>query len=310
MDGVAINPGVSIIIPTYNSARYLPEALESAFNQTYGNIEIIVVNDGSTDDTRQIMDRFASRVTYIEQDNGGPARARNAGISRARGEYVAFLDADDLWMPHKLEEQMEIFRLYPGTRAVYCQVIRFDEASRKEFPPWPARVYSGSVFEKLLLENFISMPSLVAEASVLREIGGFDERLNTAEDQNLYMRIAYKYEIRGISKALVRRREHQDSLSERSNVQFGTLDNLDRIVQMFPDVRPEIYEPMKTAYVWRGTNLLRWYFSRSEYSKCLETCNRLRRVAPYDKTILGYKLLTMLPPPFLNLLKRTKRRFG
>lgn len=310
MDNVRIDPKVSIIIPTYNSARYLPEALESALNQTYTNIDIIVVNDGSTDNTRQIMNRFVDRVTYVEQDNGGPSRARNAGLSRARGDYVAFLDADDMWMPHKLEEQMKIFRLYPDTRAVYCQVIRFDEATRKEFPPWPARIYSGSIFEKLLLENFISMPSLVAEASVLREIGGFDERLNTAEDQNLYMRIAHKYEIRGVGEALVRRREHQDSLSERPNVEFGTLDNLDRIVEMFPDVRPEIYDPMKKAYVWRGANLLRWYFFKSQYSKCRDTCDRLRRVAPYDKTILIYKLLTTLPPPFLNLLKRAKRRFG
>src|SRR5208283_2701404 len=102
-----------------------------------------------------------------------------------RGAYVAFLDADDMWLPSKLEEQMKVFESYPNTRAVYCQVIRFDEISRREFPPWPSKVHSGFVFEKLLLENFISMPSLVVEAAVLHEIGGFDERLNTAEDQNL-----------------------------------------------------------------------------------------------------------------------------
>ena len=102
-------PLVSVIIPCYNQGKYLAEAIESALNQTYPHVEVIVVNDGSTDNTAEVAARYAGRITYVEQENGGPSAARNAAIGVATGSLIAHLDSDDRWSPQKLERQVPMF---------------------------------------------------------------------------------------------------------------------------------------------------------------------------------------------------------
>ena len=117
---------VSVVIPNYNYARFLPEAIDSVLAQTYGQIEIIVVDDGSTDDSREILDGYGDRVTVIFQQNAGVSAARNNGVSRSRGEYLAFLDADDAWLPAKIERQIAAFRGDEEIGLVHVGMVEID----------------------------------------------------------------------------------------------------------------------------------------------------------------------------------------
>ncbi len=301
-------PLISVIIPAYNNGQFLREALSSVFAQGMSpEIEIIVVNDGSTDNTAEIIRGYGSSLIYVEQKNSGPAAARNAGVALAGGEYIAFLDADDVWAPTKLEEQMRIFSLRPEAALVYCQFESFGQSYDVGASPWPKKVYSGRLFDKLLVESFIPLPSVVIKTSVIRALGGFDEDLLTAEDTNLWIRVARSHEIAGIEKALVKRRLHGNNLSERVDIHVGTLDNLDRVVRLFPDTEPSRCPQMKKAYVSRGTELVKEYFYKSQYAKCHETCKRIRAVSPYDGLIFRYWLATLLGPALIERLRKMRR---
>jgi len=300
---------ISVVIPTYNNAHFLPEALDSVFAQTFGDVEIIVVNDGSTDNTREVVRAYGRTLIYVEQENSGPARARNKGVSFARGEYVAFLDADDVWMPDKLEQQMGVFSLNQNAALVYSQVVEFDEVSRRESPPRPRQVYSGSLFDRLLIEGLIPLPSVIIKKSVIREVGGFDEGLFTAEDTNLWIKVARKNEIVGIDKPLVRRRLHSGNISARLDINVGTLENLDRIVHLFPETAPYRYLPMKKAYINRGMRLVQDYFHESHYERCHATCRKLASILPFEKRVLLFWLVTLLPPSVIDRLRKIRQPF-
>ena len=133
-------PLVSVIIPAYNSADFIDEALKSVFDQTYKDLEIIVVDDGSTDDTRAVLEKYGDRVNYHYQDNNGPASARNRGIKLARGKYIAFLDADDLWLPTKLEKQVALFKNRENLGFVTTGVCSFDENGDYGFATYKHRM--------------------------------------------------------------------------------------------------------------------------------------------------------------------------
>ena len=112
-------PQVSVVIPTYKRAQFLDEVLQSAFNQTFKDFEVIVVNDGSTDQTKQLLEEYGDKIRYIFQENSGPAKSRNRGIKESLGKYIAFLDADDVWFPLKLEKQIRMFRECPELAMVF-----------------------------------------------------------------------------------------------------------------------------------------------------------------------------------------------
>jgi glycosyltransferase involved in cell wall biosynthesis len=118
---------VSVVIPSYNSAHHISETLESVFSQSYRPHEIIVVDDGSTDDTRAVLEKYSDRIIYVYQKNAGEPAARNTGIRRASGEFIAFLDADDLWLPNKLTLQMDYFEKHPEVDLVYTDMKQFNE---------------------------------------------------------------------------------------------------------------------------------------------------------------------------------------
>ncbi|MDQ3809566.1 MAG: glycosyltransferase, partial [Chloroflexota bacterium] len=175
-------PVVSVIIPTYNRAAYLREAVASVRAQTYATWELIVVDDGSTDDTWAYLSSLREhRLRVIAQAHcGNPASLRNVGLRAARGEYIAFLDSDDLWAPEKLETQLRDLVAHPDHRWSYSKV-RFIDGKSQEIPesrfaPW--RPYSGMIFEELLIhEAKIACPTVLTERSLIEEASGFDESL-------------------------------------------------------------------------------------------------------------------------------------
>jgi glycosyltransferase involved in cell wall biosynthesis len=194
---VSVTPLVSVIIPTYNRAHVVPEAIESVLLQTYPHIEVIVVDDGSTDNTPECLQQFASRVRVITQANAGPAAARNRGIEVAKGELIAFLDSDDLWLPTKLERQVTL--LEQAGMSVPCCVcnIRMQwselEACSFDIAALDPHLEEGiwaNAGEVLSTRFLLFTQGVVIRREVLGRIGGFDESLWLLEDHELALRLS------------------------------------------------------------------------------------------------------------------------
>ncbi len=179
-------PRVSVIIPTYNNGRYLAGALQSVFTQTYTDYEVVVVDDGSTDDTKEVVEPFEKQVRYLYQANSGIASARNLGISWASGEFIAYLDADDIWYPNKLEKQVGFLDAHPEFGLVHSDVSIIDEHGRMlhfSFNRETKRsVPRGRCLWELLDDCHIQILTVVERREWLDRVGGFDETLRTCED--------------------------------------------------------------------------------------------------------------------------------
>jgi glycosyltransferase involved in cell wall biosynthesis len=193
-------PGlVSVIIPTYNRSKLVTRAIDSALQQTYPNCEIIVVDDGSTDDTCEVLASYKDRIKYIYQENSGHAAARNTGIRAARGKWVAFLDSDDIWLPEKLSRQIEILRS-SSAKVCYTNVFwNTGEGQSSEENQLQDKDNKGSVkvfdepFDLLLFEPTSQcMITLVVERDLLIHVGCFDELINRHVDVRLCFRLAFE----------------------------------------------------------------------------------------------------------------------
>ncbi len=202
-----MQPKISVIIPTYNSAGYLPLAIESVFNQSYGNVEIIIVDDGSTDNTQEIVKPFLERVAYYRKENGGPSSARNHGIRKSTGDYIAFLDSDDRWLPEKLELQLNIFIKNGSAGLVGCGITNRDEEGKFLSEN---RMAQGKLefSTRLIFSNIIAAGStLMISRDVVGRIGLFDEELLGAEDWDYGLRVFKEYDIYFVEKPLVLKTE-------------------------------------------------------------------------------------------------------
>ena len=193
-------PEVSVIIPAYNHADLLPRTIKSVLDQTFRDFELLVVDDGSTDNTDEVVEGFSridSRVAYVWQKNsGGPAGPRNTGIEKSKGKYVAFLDHDDEWMKTKLEKQVRLFEESPvETGFVACDYyvmagLKGETKSEYRLPAFAG----GTAFGSILRRDFIKTASVVVvRKNVLDDVGGFDEQLKCGEDTDLWLRISEKY---------------------------------------------------------------------------------------------------------------------
>ncbi len=188
-------PVVSVIIPAYNTAPYIAETLASALEQTYRDYELIVINDGSPDspDLEKAIAPFRDRIVYITQQNGGGSRARNNGIHHARGEYLAFLDSDDCWLPEYLASQMDFFARNPYLDVVYCDASYFGDpafSGKTYMQIYPSR---GPVALKSLVQSDsnLIMSCTIVRKSLAMEVGLFDESLRGCEDYDLWLRLAH-----------------------------------------------------------------------------------------------------------------------
>ena len=235
-------------MPTYNCAQFLPDAVESVLNQTYPEWECIIVDDGSTDNTKEIVQNYylnRNRVKYLSLPrNRGPSAARNVGIKESRGEYLVFLDADDYISPTKIEKEVNVLENHPEVGWVYEKSLTIDDKSKqvirrlpemalkpKEKPP------EGRIFNKLLGRNLMPVNAVMIKKKIVENVGLFDESLKSYEDWDLWLRVAIKYNIKFINETLafVRLRSHSlqsDSItfySERIKV-------INKIYKMHPDL--------------------------------------------------------------------------
>lgn len=224
---MAVHPLVSVVVTFYNQAEFVASALESVLAQTYDPFEVLVVDDGSTDDTRQACAAYGDRVTVLHQANAGPSSARNAGLERARGSFVAFLDGDDTWAPEKLAVQVELARRHPGSGLVAVDGVAFSGdrvctdslyglALRGRLEDAADGVLVASCLDLLLESKYanISTPSQVmVPAEVFREIGPWNPRFRVSADYELYLRIAARRPFTFSSEKLVRYRLNPAGLS-------------------------------------------------------------------------------------------------
>jgi glycosyltransferase involved in cell wall biosynthesis len=218
-----MNPAVSVVIATYNYARYLPAAVESALRQTFPSFEVIILDDGSTDATPRVVRPLLAdpRVSYHRTAHAGVAAAKNAGVSLSRAPLVAFLDADDVWMPSKLARQAALFRADPGLGVAYTRRWLIDARGRRleyEQPP----LYRGRVLDHLFRTNFVCFSSAMVRRDVLDEAGPFDEGLALAVDYDLWLRVALRHRFDYVDEPLVEYRTGHANLSSRSEERLAT----------------------------------------------------------------------------------------
>jgi glycosyltransferase involved in cell wall biosynthesis len=223
------NPTVSVIIPTYNQGQFIDKAIESVLKQSYQDFEIIVINDGSTDNTEEIVRGFKDkRVKYIKKykKSRGVSVARNVGIKMARGKYIALLDSDDEWLPEKLGKQVKVFKSeFPEVGVVCSWSYNIDEKgnyiSKRCLPK-----KDGYIYEDLLSTNPISVPTVLIKKECFNRVGLFDDLLNAQEDWDMWIRIAKYYRFALIKVPLVKYRLHPNQISKNLEVKIITANRI------------------------------------------------------------------------------------
>lgn len=206
-------PTVSTIIPAYNAAsRYLDQAIASVLAQTYRDIELIVVDDGSTDDTSRLVLRFSQIRYFRRAENGGQAAARNDGARLAKGEFVAFLDQDDLWEPSLLQETVGLLRANPAAALVHCDGYQVDEQN-KILHYDAAMKHTRSITQILRGDHDVATSGSLFRKTSFDEVGGYDERLRIWEDIDLAIRLFQRHRVLHLAKPLYRHRLYGHNVS-------------------------------------------------------------------------------------------------
>jgi glycosyltransferase involved in cell wall biosynthesis len=239
---------VSVIIPAYNAARTIEHTLKSALDQTYTNLEIIVVDDGSTDETPLLIQRMADtdqRIKLLRKANGGVSSARNYGIQSARGEFIAPLDADDLWHPEKLAKQLTATRDHIGV--VYCWSRVIDDQDRVLYDLAPCTL-RGDVYTALITTNFLHSSTLLIRRSCIEEVGGYDQVMSYCEDLKFNLELAERYDFDVTPEFLSAYRLHEGSLHRN----LDALLNAHKVVVKWARARhPEL---PRTLFRWANAH--------------------------------------------------------
>jgi glycosyltransferase involved in cell wall biosynthesis len=216
-------PRVSVIVPAYNTARYLRAAIDSVLNQTYDDWELIIIDDGSTDETRSVVHSYVPtlgvKLRYLYQSNRGLPAARNTGIQEAEGEFIAILDADDVWLSARLSRGVAVLDGNPDVGLVHSGVARIDaNGAVVSIPVFPLKYRSGKMAIHLLTRRAnIACPTVMFRKQCLGAVGLFDETMGATEDRDLWFRIAERYEIAYIDEVLAHARFTPRSMSSDSD---------------------------------------------------------------------------------------------
>jgi glycosyltransferase involved in cell wall biosynthesis len=237
-------PRISVIVPAYNVEKFLAETLDSVLAQTFRDFEIIIVDDGSSDGTPAVAQGYSTRypgtVRYLRQENRGVAVARNEGAKLSQGDILAFLDADDTWLPEKLALQMEFWRKHPGYGLIYADAFAMTEDGKVGRTTMRLkRPRSGDIFPYLLEENFISIPTALVRKDLYLKAGGFIEERNMIEDHHFWLKVSRHCQGGFLDKPLACYRYRQGSLSGLINPKIEMwekdLQVIARIAAEFPE---------------------------------------------------------------------------
>lgn len=222
---------VSVIIPTYNRGWIVRDAIDSALGQTYADFELVVVDDGSTDRTPQILDAYGERLRVIRQTNRGVSAARNRGIGASSGPLIALLDSDDIWLPGKLSVQVDFFKKNPAALICQTEEIWIRNGLRVN-PGKRHRKSSGMIFERSLELCLVSPSAVMFRRTLLEKVGLFDESLPACEDYDLWLRVGCRFPVHLIDKPLtIKRGGHEDQLSRRPSLDRYRIRSLLKLIE-------------------------------------------------------------------------------
>ena len=289
-------PTVSIVIPAYNVAPYIGETLDSVFAQTFGDFEVIVINDGSPDseDLERALARFIDRINYIKQENRGASAARNAGLHAARGEFIAFLDADDLWLPNYLDEQIKFIR-GRNCDLVCADAEVFSDSSNDENTYMESLMADAPLTGDVTFLGLLSAEqSLITSGVVVRcervlEVGLFDEALRNSQDFDLWLRLArHGTRMAYQRRTLLRYRSRDNSLSgDEVNVhrrELRVLERVERSYDLSPAERPKVVSVIKRRRAVLEFELGKLYLERGEFTHARESFGKANQSGRSWKT--------------------------
>lgn len=289
------SPKVSIIMNCLNCEKYLREAIDSVYAQTYKDWEIIFWDNASTDKSVKIAKSYNGLRYFISNETVPLGKARNIAIEQASGEYIAFLDCDDLWLPIKLEKQVELLDSNKKLGLVYSDSYIIDEKVnliKKTFFEF-VRPYRGDVFNELFLNNFIPLLTAIIRKDVLNKVGLFNSKYTIAEEYDLWLRIAEYYPIDFIEKPMAKYRIHRGNISRNTKLSiFEDLQIIEYWLNTKKDLRKELGREIKQkkANLYRGLTI--YYCRNHESKKAMREFINWIKMFPYNLTLwglIGYK---------------------
>jgi hypothetical protein len=318
---------VSVIIPAHNSGAYLSETIDSVLGQTYPHREIIVVDDGSTDDTPARVKGYGGAVTYIPQAQAGVGAARNRGLAAARGDYVALLDHDDLWRPEKLAVQVEVASRHPASGMIVCDGVEFEgdtivsphllsRAHRDALDRSPDGEVTGPIYWDLIRGDVIKCPAQTfIPRAVTERVGPLSSARNEATDFDYYLRISREYPVTVHRHSLVRWRYLPTSRSgpaERRMLQWGMLMSpvMAREARRGPPEHRPVVRAALRALVRRHAREAYYYGRRHDLAFARASLRQVMRHAPLDAHALAYLAACSVPDSVATLAGRAWRRLA
>lgn len=314
-----MNSLVSVIMPTYNYGKYISEAIDSVLNQTYTDFEIIVADDGSTDDTRMVIERFMGKcpgkIRYFYQKNKGPGAARNFAIGEAKGEYVAFLDADDLWLPDKLKLQMEMFEKMPDIGFIHTNYKLFcsdGEISNYRFGITSPVQLSGDIFPYLLRECVVRTSGAIIKKKCLDDTGLFEETFS-GEDYEFWLRVAKKFKAGYVRLPVLQCREHPEhALRRDAHKAYANVRRvIDKTLENFPEVKndPRCRESLKYREAKICYEIGYAHFLKKEIRLARDNFYQSLK-NKFTLTSLKYFLLAFIAPAIIDKAKNIKKNLA
>lgn len=303
---------ISVVLPTYNRAHFLQAAVDSVFNQTVPIHELILVDDGSTDETRAVVDRMSGPIRYVHQQNRGPAAARNRGMREAKGNWIAFQDSDDLWVADKIQAQISFLARNPHLEFLFGHLSNFSGPREGGPEILNHEVYAylkshasdlQDLFVWLLVENPVPTPSVIFHRKCLEKVGYFDETLRCCEDYEYWLRFAYHCRAGFIDKVLVKRRMHDENLINNYAFRF---EQLLAVLELIPRKYPRLSGAAEAALCRALTKtryrLGSWYFKERNFGQACQFLGRVQWGAlwPDTRSFILFPLKHLLARQFAN----------
>jgi glycosyltransferase involved in cell wall biosynthesis len=276
---------VSVIVPTYNREKFLGYAIDSVLNQTHRNLELHIIDDGSTDRSRELISAYKDdRVSYYYQMNSGQSVARNVGIKDACGDYLCFLDSDNVWKLDKLEKQLRLMEVNPDFQILYGENEVIDEDGRVLPSGASVRRYSGNIMQQLMVFNFVNFNTAMIKMECFKELGGMNENTRVGDDYELFLKFSSRYKFLYVPEIFAQYRVMENQISSNKDKRFQSNFN---ILSNFMVANSKLLDKRTINYTW-----CRFYTTRGRY---LASTGRLGQAFRDYQLAIRYKPLSKHP---------------
>jgi len=300
----------SAVLTVFNGEKFLESSIQSIINQKHPADEIIVVDDGSTDATPQILKSFADQIVLISHKNIGQPASRNVGIRAAKGDWIAFNDADDLWLPEKLEQQIKCADQYPNAGLIYTNGVTFDDATGRvihTFCRAKTDKLNGNPLPDLLWGNWIPAASAMVRRDVFDRVGFFDESpdMQMGEDWNMWLKVAQYYSAYCVNQPLVKIRKHSQNTSAilKAQYKFESMSKIiNQTIKRQPALKPYRQKALSKIWVDYAYDL----YSSGEIEQSRRSISKALKTYP-SKIAIKYFLLFMLPTQIADCVRASRK---